>query len=102
MADRLELHEELCKLLGSRNVYFQPPESVKLNYPCIVYSRSGFNNRKANNKVYMSNKQYEIIVIERDPDSNLVDDILNHFPLCSFDRPYTSDNLYHNVLTLYY
>lgn len=102
MADQLELHEELCKLLGSRNVYFQPPESVKLNYPCIVYSRSGFNNRKANNKVYMSNKRYEIIVIERDPDSNLVDDILNRFPLCSFDRPYTSDNLYHNVLTLYY
>ena len=38
MRDRLDLHECLCKILNSNNVYFQPPENVRMNYPAIVYS----------------------------------------------------------------
>ena len=45
MKTRLELDEELVKILGSKNVYFQPPESLKLNYPAIVYSLSNISNR---------------------------------------------------------
>ena len=33
MKTRYELHEFLCEILGSRNVYFQPPESVKMKDP---------------------------------------------------------------------
>lgn len=47
MANRLNLHEEFATLLGSNNVYFQPPESVKLNYPCIKYSRVGIDSKKS-------------------------------------------------------
>jgi len=32
---RIQLHEILCDVLGTRNVYFQPPESVDMNYPAI-------------------------------------------------------------------
>jgi hypothetical protein len=102
MASRLELHDELCELLGSRCVYFQPPESIKLNYPCIVYSRSNINKLNANNALYKKTNQYEVIVIDRDPDSDISDRILEHFSMCRFDREYTSDNLNHNILTLYY
>ena len=42
MDRRLQLHEELCSVLGSRNVYFQPPETIKLTYPCIIYSKYVF------------------------------------------------------------
>ena len=42
MKTRYELHEFLCEILGSRNVYFQPPESVKMKYPAIVYERTDF------------------------------------------------------------
>ena len=52
MASRLELHEALCKVLGSRNVYFQPPEDIKMNYPAIEYSRASIDNTFANNDVY--------------------------------------------------
>lgn len=48
MASSLDLQREfqaLCK-----NVYFQPPESVKLLYPCIVYKRSAGDTRFADNK----------------------------------------------------
>lgn len=102
MASRLELHEELCELLGTRNVYFQPPESIKLSYPCIIYSRSGVTKQNANNRLYKSVNEYGIIVIDANPDSSIPDDILNHFPMCRFDRSYTSNNLNHTSLTLNY
>lgn len=101
MASRLKLHEELCAILGSRNVYFKPPESVKMKYPAIVYSRKNIDNRLANNSVYKQDLSYEIIAIYDDPDSELPIDI-SKMPCCRFDRSYTSDNLYHDVYTLYY
>ena len=53
MKTRYELHEFLCEILGSRNVYFQPPESVKMKYPAIVYERTEIKNRFANDAVYI-------------------------------------------------
>ena len=102
MASRLELHEELCDILGSRNVYFQPPASIKLNYPCIVYSISSINKQNANDKMYKSMNEYKVVVIDSDPDSEIPNKIISHFPMCRFDRAYTSDNLNHSALSLYY
>lgn len=102
MASRLELHEELCELLGSRNVYFQPPESIKLVYPCIVYNLSGIDQLKADDRSYKTNKQYDITIIDYDPDSEFLDKILERFVNCSFDRQFISGNLNHWVFTLYY
>lgn len=101
-ASRLKLHEELCELLGSRAVYYQPPASLQLKYPCIVYSKAGIDKRNANDRLYQMVYRFEIVVIEDDPDSDLIDRILLHFPMCSFDQSYVSDNLYHKSLTLYY
>ena len=102
MASRLELHEELCDILGSRNAYFQPPASIKLNYPCIVYSISSVNKQNANDKMYKSMNEYKVVVIDSDPDSEIPNKIIAHFPMCRFDRVYTSDNLNHSALSLYY
>ena len=102
MASRLELHEELCTILGSRNVYFQPPQSVKLKYPCIVYSKTGVNKVNANDKFYKGIDEYQVTAIDSDPDSKIPNEILYHFSMCRFDRAYTSDNLNHTVLSLYY
>lgn len=101
MASRLELHEVLCEILGSRNVYFQPPASVKMQYPAIVYSRSNIENTHADNTVYLQGWCYEIVVIDANPDSEYVEKI-SKLPFCSFDRHYTSDNLNHDVFTLYF
>lgn len=102
MASRLNLHEELCALLGTRNVYFNPPESVKLKYPCIVYARDGVYKHNADDSMYKSKNRYTVTVIDEDPDSNLADLILQRYPMCAFDRSFVSKNLCHNVLTLYY
>ena len=102
MDRRLKLHEELCTLLGSRNVYFQPPESVKMRYPAIRYSLSRNQSFKADNKQYVNVKGYEVILIDDDPDSALPDIIQGHFMMCSFDRAYKADNLNHYAFTIYY
>ena len=102
MASRLELHEELCEILGSRNVYFQAPSSVKMQYDAIRYELSDKDLKRANNKIYQNTNQYSGVVITRDPDTTIPDEILSHFEMCSFGRPYTSDNLNHYPFTLYY
>lgn len=102
MSDRrLELHEILCDILGSRYVYYQPPESIKMNYPAIVYGLDTIENRHADDGVYSAVRRYSVTLIDKDPDSELVDAI-NELPKCKHNRHYESDNLNHDVFTLYY
>lgn len=101
MASRLNLQTMLEKLLGSRNVYYQPPASFQMNYDAIVYSRKKIDNTFANNSVYKQDNAYEVIVIYEDPDSDLPNKI-SRLPKCRFDRHYEADNLNHDVFTLYF
>lgn len=101
MASRLELQELLETLLGSKNVYYQSPESIKMEYPSIRYSKSDIESRKADNMKYSSFNRYEIIVMDRRPDNDVIQKILS-LPLSSYERHYTSDNLHHDVINLYF
>lgn len=101
MSTRLELHELLCTIFGSRQVYYQPPESIKMEYPAIVYSKSDIESRFANNAAYSFSYRYEIIVVDKTPDNPVIEKLLQ-LPYCSFDRHYKSNNLNHDVFTLYY
>ena len=101
MASRLELHEELCTLLGSRNVYFQPPSTIKMKYPAIVYSLDAFENRHANDSVYSQNIRYSLTYIDIDPD-NVNKIAISKLPYCRFNRFYIADNLNHYNYTIYY
>ena len=102
MASRLKLHEEFCTILESKNVYFQPPESVKMEYPAIRYSASDPDQKSANNRNYSKTNKYEGVVIDHDPDSDISDKILAHFPMCRLGRPYPANGLNHFPFTLYY
>lgn len=102
MASRLKLHEELCEILGTRNVYFQPPSSVMMKYDAIVYSLTDPNLKRANDRLYLKTNQYDGIVITYDPDSTIPDAMLNHFQMCSISKPYVVDNLNHFPFTIYY
>lgn len=101
MDDRLALHAELCEILGSNNVYFQPPETIKMVYPCIVYSRQNIQTRYADDKPYNINKSYQLTVIDRDPDSRIIDKLLA-LPMCSHNSHFVVDNLNHDTFTIYY
>lgn len=101
MADRLDLQSLLEELLESRNVYYQLPETIKMQYPAIKYSKKRIDAVHANDSKYLIRECYELVVISRKPDEPVIKKLLM-LPYCSYDRPYVADNLYHDVLTLYY
>lgn len=101
MGTRLELQTLLETLVGSQNVYFQPPPTLSMNYPCIVYK---INNEKvsfADNKPYKHTKRYLITVIDKNPDSILPDKI-SKLSMSSFDRHMTVNGLNHYIYNLYF
>ena len=98
---RYTLHENLCALLGTRYCYFQPPESLKLQFPCIVYELDKLSTKHADNKPYSLSKFYTITYIYTDPDDSLPEKIAM-LPTCSFNRHFVSDGLYHDVFKLYF
>ena len=101
MGSRLDLQYKLEELLGARHVYFQPPASVTMEYPAIKYSKSRIDTNKANDSTYSKFIRYELIVISKKPEDPVIDKLLA-LPYCSYDRSYKADNLYHDVLSLYF
>lgn len=96
---RLELQTILKGI--APNVYFQPPNGLKMTYPCIVYARDNTHTQHADNVLYKDTKRYAVTVIDRDPDSLIPDKVLR-LPMCAHDRFFTSDDLNHDVFTLYF
>lgn len=101
MASRLELHEELVERFGSTNVYYQPPANIIMQYPAIRYNKAKIETVSAGDKLYMKNTRYEVIVISRSSDHPVIDKLLE-LPHCVHDRTYISENLYHDLFTLYW
>lgn len=101
MSKRVELQGILEEVLGSRNVYFEPPSNVRMKYPAIVYTRKNIDNLSADNSVYKQDTAYEVIVIDSDPDSRIVYDI-SRLPKCRHTSHYEADNLNHDLFIIYY
>jgi hypothetical protein len=101
MGSRPNLQIILEELLGNRNVYYQPPDNVRMSYPAIRYKKSKIEGHHADDKRYKNMTRYELIVIDRTPDNPVINKLLE-LPYCSYDRWYAANNLNHDVLTLYY
>lgn len=101
MERRLKLQTILEELLGSDNVYFQPPESLRIEYPCIIYRWDTGDTQFADDEPYIFMRRYQITVIDRNPDSAIPDKIRN-LPRCIMDRTYVSDNLNHYIFNIYF
>lgn len=100
---RLKLQEKLEAFLGSKDVYYQPPANVRMNYPAIIYNRSRISANHANNRIYITHTKYDITIIGTDPDDELVENFLEAFgAYCAMDRQYIADGLYHWCFSLYY
>lgn len=100
MARRLQLQETLEELLQSENVYYQPPPSVHLKYPCIIFQDNVITQRHANNSVYHIERSYTVTLITQQHDDPLMEK-LAWLPKCRFERAFTNDNLYHRVYRIY-
>ena len=99
MAPRLQLHQLLETF--APNVYFQPPNNLNLEYPCIIYRRDFADTKYANDKPYNFTLRYMVIVVDRDPDSLIVAQVAE-LPMCSYNRFYTADDLNHDVFSVFF
>ena len=104
MDRRLKLHELLAGILGDESrVYFQPPENLYMQYPCIVYRMVSSRTNYGDDKPYFKMKRYEVTYIFDDPDDP--EDVLEKLTdlrLSIFDRQLVVDDLYNATIILYF
>lgn len=96
---REELHQLLKQYCD--HVYYQPPESVKMIYPCIVYGRTSVNSNFADNNPYLLNVGYSMTYITKEPDDTTVME-LALLPKCRHTNHRVKDNLHHDSYTIFY
>jgi len=101
MGSRLDLHADLVGIMDGGEVYFQPPSSIKMSYPCIVYKRQRTDTKHANNKPYKLARLYQITLIDDTPDSTFVD-ILSLMSGVRHTNSFSKDQLSHDVFSLFY
>lgn len=97
---RNELHAALVEALGSPFVYYEPPASTKLHYPCIVYNKLDYNTKHADNKPYKLFPYYNVIVISPVPDDPASEKVAM-LSTATPGRRYTADNLFHDPYTIH-
>lgn len=102
MKTRLELHEKLVEVLGSSQVYFEPPTNVIIKYPAIVYELNGESTKRANNKRYIVYNTYTATHMYKSLKNELKEQILEAFTYVDYDRRLVSDGLYQDVYTIYW
>lgn len=99
MANRLDLHRIFETFAD--HVYYQPPANIKMSYPAIRYTRANIAQLYANNNTYHYDNSYEAIVIDKNPDSKIIDEMLK-LPMCKHVRHYVAEGFHHDVFTIYW
>lgn len=94
---RLDLQEALEKI--GCPVHYQPPSSIHLTYPCIIYELDGINSIFADNKVYIGHSKFNVTYITKDADSHIPKQIVDLVKYGSIKRQFKQDNLYHTVIS---
>lgn len=100
---RTEFDKWLRKILGSNNVYFQPPESKKLEFPCIVYNISSHDVDYADDKIYQLRHKYVVryVAYPKDFDGPMKENLARELNV-PIQQIYAQDGLYHCVFTKIY
>ena len=100
---RLRLHNILLELMpdGQKNVYFQPPDNIRMEYPCLVYKRVDSDVKYASNLPYSRTLRYELTAIDSNPDSGIPEKIAA-LPLSSHTRFFVANGLNHDIFNLYF
>lgn len=101
MGTRLELQTALEATQEGVNVYFQPPDSIKIVYPAIIYNRDYQHDDHADNIRYAYCRRYQVMVIDRDPDSAIPDKV-SELPMSKYVRHFTTEGLNHDIYYVYF
>lgn len=100
MRDRKEFDAELREVLGLK-LYYTPPENIKMEVPCCIYTTEDIATSRADDSHYIRNIRYSLTIIHKDSKLDYGMKIMDAFPTSSFDRRFVSDGMYHDVFTIY-
>ncbi len=98
---RLRLQAILEEVLGSSNVYYQPPDDTRMVYPCLVYELDSATRFDADNSAYQWIPRYQVTYIHHEPDSSIIGKLAT-LPLSSFNRHFATSGLNHDVFVIYH
>ena len=99
--NRLKIDNKLREILGSSNVYYQPPTGKQLKYPAIVYTIYRKDIYSANNKNYLVQDAYDVTLITTNPITDIPDKLIAAFSTIEQNRHFVNDNMYHWTFTIY-
>ena len=99
---RVKLHQELVDILGTSHVYYDPPESIKMVYPCIIYERESGHSDYADNSTYRYTQSYQVTYVNHAVENDVCKKLLDHFQMIRYSRHFVADNLHHDVFYLYF
>ena len=107
MANELKwerLRDELYSLDISNNVYYNPPTSIRMSYPCFRFAENNTYTIRADNVAYLNHRRWVITYITTDEEEveTVINRMLNHFMMCNNETVYKADNLIHIVFNLYF
>lgn len=97
-----DLHSVLQEIMGDNKVYYQPPENLKLIYPCIVFERTNALQMFADNNPYRTVKRYTVTLMTKTADNDEFLDQLLMLPMCTLDREFKNDSIVHDVFNIYF
>lgn len=95
---RIKFDSLLKAILGSNNVYFQPLENLKMEYPCIVYNIASHDVEYADDDLYQLRHKYTVryIALPKDYDGPMKEKIAKELKV-PMTQVYSSNGLYHCV-----
>jgi hypothetical protein len=99
LLENLTVTEELPD--NKLNVYFQPPDEVQMQYPCIRYERDNATLKSADNVAYHWQQRYQVTYMDYNPDSDVIDKLME-FPYSRFNRHFATSGLNHDVFVIYH
>lgn len=109
LQQRVDKIVEKTIALGVSNVYFEPPEDLIMEYPCVRFKRGTISSRHADNRIYKIDDSFDYIYISRISDDKMAHTILvgdsEHEPpfrRIRHIRHYVADGLHHDHYKLYY
>lgn len=94
---RLDLSAKLKTLC--QNVYFNPPSSLLMSYPAIVYTRRDIDAKSADNEIHVVTEIYQLTIISHDPDEPLVN-LVSRIPRTNYIRDYRAEGLNHTLFSI--
>lgn len=98
-SSRLKLQKTLENIMGKDKVYYCPPSTLKMTYPCIVYSKANIDATTANDTMYVLHDRYNVTLISRTPDDPRIRQLLS-LQGASYSNGYISDGLCHDVVSI--